>query len=766
MVTDQQLLGLVLEAAEQGEAQAAHVLGALAPKVLQVLEHSPPAYKKIHDRVAALLAGGTAAGDALMGAAMQQGGTLWQVQGMVEAACSGLLAACREAAAAEATVTSSNSGRGPKDEDVCWGAFMAARDMVLQYLSGLVDVALHLATHPESPLSSRLAQPAGPLVPALAEALSLLLQSPLLPASEGRRCQLQTNFGQRHGRYHDAAWSALLALDDCPQAAALVAALFQHRPVLLQALAASWDRLRTADDYYEESAGVAESLVECLLLSDSIPGQEERRQHKQLLVAGVRLLNYQHMEDDEFWRDRADQLMGIIRLAYGPEAVVRAPELMWSIFSEGILGPEQKGEGYALLLASPEFGTRLVKGLRQCSAACLAVVEGVLVGGEPAHTQALLAMPGLGDALALCCSRDLPCDYGGFTVDHILSDALDCQHLQAYLSQQPVLLQALLERLRLQKGDASMFWEYLAYDDSGDEWLLHQPAVLDGVVAALVVADSSCVAYDSVERLLEVAPTLVCESLLRQPSALEDMLRTLVLGYWQPQPSGSAINCDAQLLLLKGVASSQLAPRALALLPGLLAKGNAELSAGVFEAINMIQSSRAFGSGRWCKKLAATSSRGAPVLCAEGQLQALRQGVGEVQRATAAAAAARQQLQEQHQIAVAAAGASSAAGECFQGRSRQGSSRLKHDCDSGVQQQGQQGSQVQQEGGSSSSQRKGSLGRKAAAGQRAVSGRGAGGRRVPGKASSAPAVAAAGGGPGGSEVAGAEAPPARKRTRR
>jgi hypothetical protein len=662
MAGDQQLLGCVWDAAEQGKGPAAAVLCKLATKVLQVLEPSHPTHKLVHGRVTALLAGGTAAGAAFLAAALQQeGGTLWGLPGMVEAACSGLLAACREAATFDArtttfaTATSSLSNyQGVGHLYPCLVDLPPAHTVLLQYLRGLVGVVLHLATHKDTPVSSSLAELGESLVPALAEALSLLLQSLNLGVDNGCRW---TSYHKSQRPYHDAGWAALLALCECPGAAALVAALFQHQTGLLQALADSWDQM-SGFRHCEEPADNAARLAGHLLLSGSIPGQEERQQQEQVLQAAVQL--WEGLSPS-FWRGRGDLLMTLIRLPQGRAAVVEVSNLLGPIFSDGLLPPEQQQEGWALLLAMPEVFEDFVENVQDGESSALSIVDAVLRGDVPQQqAQAILAIDGLGYALAWCCHKGRYCP----ALNTMLEDALDRPDLQAFLVHEPGLLGALFEEVRLDEEQGQCFWECLADNDSGDEWLLHEPAVLDAVVAALVEVDSTPDTIDVVDRLLDAQPTLVYESLLRQPSAMEGLLRVLVRGYWQPSP-GDGTTCGTQRLLLNGLAGSDAAPRALALLPSLLAQRGYvfdanKLSAGVFEAMHHIQRRMGPGSFEWGAELAATSSKGAAVLCAEEQLQALRQGVEQVQKATAAAAAATQQLRD-HAV-VAAAGSKQGAG--------------------------------------------------------------------------------------------------------
>jgi hypothetical protein len=775
MVTDQQLLECVLGAAEQGERPAAFALAVLTPRVLQRLDYGLPTCITVFKRVTALLAGGTAAGAAFLAAALQEEGTLGRLPGMVEAACSGLLDACRKAGAVDASTSTSSSSKH-NEELPCLVDLPPAHAVLLQYLRGLVGVVLHLATTVGPPLGSSLMGLDGPLVPALAEALSLLLSSLQLRGNQGS-FSLWSGHHQGQRPYHDAAWGALLAFSVCPWT---LAALLQHQPGLLAALAVSWDQLLDTK-YCEEPADNAARLAACLLLSGSIPGQEERRQQEQLLVAAVRLWD---MAWPEYWHGQGDRLLQLLELPHGPKAVVGAPRLMDALCAcyawdtgEDLLNHEQQWECFALLLDAPDFHTWLVEGLRRGSETCLTAVQAVLgeVGSE--LTLALLAVPGLGDALVQCCSIA----GSSLALDWFFGDALGGVELQEYLGQHPALLQALVARL-LRKLDSGYFWSCLVQADS-DEWLLQQPVLLDAVVHELVGSRSHCQwTGEVVGRLLGVAPSPVSESLLRQPSAVEELLRVFGRRCQQQQPpQGAPANQqDWPRLLLGELAKPQLAPRALLLLPGLLAQGDAELSAGVFEAMNVIQSHIAPGTLDWVAELAATCSRGGAVLCAEEQLPALQQGVEQVQMAIATAAAAMQQLQEQQQEAAAAAGASGTAGECFLGCSGPGSSTLNHGGDSGVQQQGQQVDRLQaaqaQQVGSSSSQRKGRCW--GAAGQRLVpeagSPAGAGGRVVTRRASSAHAAAAAAGGGGGggggvcggSGVHGAEAPPVRKRTRR
>jgi hypothetical protein len=409
----------------------------------------------------------------------------------------------------------------------------------------------------------------------------------------------------------------------------------------------------------------------------------------------------------------------------------------------------------------------VVEGVHAGDVACLAVVEWVLDGGSTGQLQLLLDMPGLGDALTQCCSADEYCA----AVDWFLGDALHDEQLQEYLGQHPPLLHALVERLRWSEGRAKHFWKCLLGDDVGDGWLLQQPMLLDSVVAALVLGGSSSSSdmYEVMRRLLWSGPSLVFESLLRQPGVLKELLRVLVRCYWRPQPGTSSDDAATHLLLLQELAGSELAPRAMAMLPGLLAEGDAELSAGVFEAMNVMQvrmegaASHPDSEGfDWGEELAASSSRAAPVLCAEEQLQTLRQGVEEVHTATAAAAATTRQLEKQHRAAVAAAEVRAVAGAHMLRRSGQGSRRLNTHGSQGVQQQGQQDAAPQQVG--ASSQHKGRSRR--ATGQQAVAGTGnqpgAGGQLEPGKVVAAPVAAGVAHGHRGS---GAGAPPAPKRTR-
>jgi hypothetical protein len=639
MASDQQLIGLILDKAEQGEGSAAAVLAAVVPLACLVVEPGDAARTLVHDRVTALLAGGTAAGAAFLTAGLLAGGILFEAPGMLEAACSGLLAACNAATAVEGSIISSSSSskdsssRVRAGERACLADLPPAHTVLLQYLRGLVGVVLHLATELGSPLSDCLAEEAGPLVPALAEVLSLLLSSLQLPGSSSWDRYCTYGYGQRP--YHDAAWAALLALSECPGTAALVAAVVKHQPALLEGLESSWNN-SLYSMFCEEPYDMAARLAACLLLSGSVPGQEERQQLEGLLEAALQL-----WETPGFWHRRAGMLMELLRLPQGPAAVMHMPSLLVAIFTSSLLGPHQQ-EGWALLMATPVFATQLLEGLGRQQEEWLAVVEAVWESVEPAHTLALLAIPGLGDALAQCCNIAEDC----CALDWILGDALTDEVLQAYLAQQPVLLQALVARLRLVPEHSSYLWDCLGEDDSGDGWLLGPPWVMDGVVAGLVVA--RCYpALAAAERLLDAHPAML-ESLLRQPSAVEGLLRVLVRHYWRPPPDRTPCGFT-QLRVLEALADSHLAPQALVLLPGLLAKGDAELSVGVFEAMHLIQSRMAPGSMDWCQDLAATSSSGAEVLGVEGQLQSLRQGAEEVQRATAAAAAATRQLQEQLQ---------------------------------------------------------------------------------------------------------------------
>jgi hypothetical protein len=769
MVRDQQLLSLVLDAADQGEGPAADVVVLMAPKLL---EGSQPLQHTHHERVMALLAGGTAAGGALLAAALQQeGGTLWKVPGMVEAACSGLCAACDHASAVLATHSTSTSSsiRGQHEEVACLTELLQARARPIKYLRGLVDVVLHLANQLDSPGSSRLGELGGCLVPALSQGLSLLLESAQLPVC----AQMAPYYRQGQVRDQDAAWAALLALSECPGAAALVAALFQHQPGLCQALAASWDQLPAAMyAKLRKSAETAAHLAARLLLRGSLPGQQERRHHQHLLVAAVGL--WDRVWPD-YWQGQADLLMELLRLPHGPEAVVQTPHLMgtifpWAIwdFEEGLLGPGHTWDGLGLLLRAPDFHRWLVQGLARHSAACLSIVGWVWRENEAWYTQALLAVPGLGDALAQCCSMDSSI----LAVDRIMGYALCDEELQEYLAREPQLLQALVARLFLKKENAYRFWNCLVDDGSGDEWLLQQPALLDGVLRDLVVADSSwCVGW-VVGRLLVVAPNLVCESLMRQPAVVEGMLRVLVQRSRQqqlPANSGSDDEDDEvnwPRLLLEGLANSHLASRMLSLLLGLLTRGDAELSAGVFEAMHLMQSRTNTSRLIW-GELAVTSSRGAAVLCAEGQLQALRQGMEQVEAAAAATAATTQQLKEQQQAVAAAAGTQDGAPERHLPRR---SKRTNSHGGPAVQQPAQQvvglRRMVAEQEVVGSSQRNLKGRRKAAAGQRAVaaagSRQGAGERLVPGKVVTAPPAASIL--EDGREDA--EAPPAPKRTRR
>jgi hypothetical protein len=613
-------------------------------------------------------------------------------------------------------------------------------------------------------------------VPALAEALSLLLTSLKLPGS--------FIAGHSQRPYHDAAWAALLALSECPQTADLLAALLQHQPGLLEGLAASWDMLKDVRRC-EEPADTAARLAVCLLLSGSIPGQQDRQQQEQLLVAAMQVWD---RVSPSFWYGRADLLMEVVRLPQGRKAVTATSNLLDTFFvadfEETVLGRQQVlsdgqvSEARALLLASTDFTTWLVEGLQQGDQMCLGVVGCVLEHVDSQHTQQLLAIPGLGDALVQCCND--PNFYPA--LDWLLGGALSYVQLQQYLDQQPQLLQALITRLFQRVGDVEYFWCCLEDDARGDWWLLQQPALLDGVLRGIVV-DGSGWTDNVVPRLLFLDPSAVCGSLMRQPHVLRTLLMALGRHCQQQQPAdgASADQQDWQRKLVAELACTEHALRALALLPGLLAEGSAELSAGVFEAMHLMQSRLWPSRWPWGAELAATSSKGTSVMNLEGQLQALRQGVEEVQGATAAAAAAMQQLQEQQQIAGAAAGASHMAGDdlpCRSAASGRGSRRGSSHGAQGVQQQGQPGGGVrsaavaQQEG--RSSQRKGRC--REAAGELAVAGVGskrrASGRLVPGKASPAEASAAARrvAAPfhAGDGFEGAVAPPAAaaKRTRR
>jgi hypothetical protein len=745
MITDQQLLCHVLDAAEQGEAPAAAVLTALAPLVLQVLEPTHPTPKLVHDRVTALLAGGTAAGGAFLAAALQlEGGTLWGLPGMVEAACSGLLAACREAAAVDASTTTSSS-QVFSEKFPCLVDLPPAHAVLLQYLRGLVGVVLHLATHLDPHQSAKLAEVAGPLVPALAEALTLLLESLQMPQTCNWLRRVWVGGCKRP--YHDAAWAALLALSECPETAALVAALLQHQPGLLQALAASWDHCED-HKHCEEPANTAARLARCLLLKGGISGQEERQHHQQLLVAAVSLWDKVY---PNWYHGQVGMVVMLVQLPHGPQAVVHAPRLLNYIFQHGLLGPVRGPDAWARLLVSQEFATGLVAGVREGNSACLAVVGCVWSGNVPAHTQALLAMPGLGDALVRCCSRD------GATpaVDGVLGSALRSKAVQAYLAQQPVLLQALAARLSRKPEQATMLISRMTSAYPLPNWVLQHPVLLDQVVHALVVARPSGDVSALVSYLLHVGASLVCESLLRQPSAVAELLRVGVRRRGRLLFGVGGI--DAQQLLLEGLVNSSLAPRVLAMLPSLLEEGDADLSLGVFTAMHLIQTRLGPGSLNWCQELASTSSRGGEVLCAEGQLQALYQGLEEMKQATAAAAAATRQLEEQRQAAVVAAGIQAAVRDQLQGAGQVGSGRVSSHVSPGAQQQGQQASAPQALGKHSG-----------AAVQQAVAGAGsqpgAGGRPVPGRAVTAPAAAAAGV-PHGHGGQGAVAPPPPKRTR-
>jgi hypothetical protein len=744
MTTDQQLMRLVLEAVEQGHAPAAAVLAALSLKLLRVLDYSHPICRQALARATALLASGTAAGGAFLAAVMLQGGTLLEEEGMVEAACSGLQAACSHAAAAMDASTSSSSEANSEDAP-CLVDLPPAHAVLLQYLRGMVGLLLHLAPDPDAPPNTWLVEVEGPLVPALAEAFSLLLESLQLPGSSS---WCENRDAKRP--YHDAAWAALLALCECRGATFLVALLFQHQPELCVALARSWD-LRFWTIHCEEPANNAARLAAILVLNGSIPGQEPRRQQPAVVKAALLLWNRVW---PDFWCGKADLLMEMLRLFHGPGAVMQVPGLLVAIFEGGLLGPEHKEEGWGLLLAAPPLAGQLVDDLLQYGTTSLSIVEAVLSEDVPELTQALLAVPGLGGALACCVYTGHVCP----AVDHLLGVALGDQMLQAYLAQEPQLLEALLLRLQVNQGDhAECFWHSLADDDSGDDWLLQQLVVLDGVVAGLAVVDSIADTERVVERLLGVAPSLVCQSLLRQPEALEELLRTLVRCCWQA-PAGRARSYGAQLLLLEGLAESELAHCALLLLPYMLTQGDAELSAGVFEAMHLIQKRITQSCSCWAGALAATSSRGAAVLCAEEQLAALRQAMEKVQQATVAAAAATQQLHEQHKAVVEAV-VQPAAGHHLPGRS-QGSNRQVNS--RGGQGEQQQGAEPQQVGGSGQRKSK----RIAAAAQSALVGtctkQGAGGRLVSGKALPAPAAAPT---PGGSGVPVGGALPAPKRTR-
>jgi hypothetical protein len=205
----------------------------------------------------------------------------------------------------------------------------------------------------------------------------------------------------------------------------------------------------------------------------------------------------------------------------------------------------------------------------------------------------------------------------------------------------------------------------------------------------------------------------------------------------------------------------------MALLPGLLADADAELSAGVFESSNFIQA-HMDPTLNWGHDLAATSSRAAPVQHTDKQLAALHQGLQEVQQAGAAAAATAQQLLDQQQAAVAAAGtkAAAAAGSgCLPGHGQRRSMRVAKHSAGVPQQPAQLGAELrseagrQQEAAVSSGKHKGTPRQQAAA----AAGRklGAGGRHVPDQVpTSTRAASAAAGGDVGVPPA-----PACKRTR-
>jgi hypothetical protein len=326
--------------------------------------------------------------------------------------------------------------------------------------------------------------------------------------------------------------------------------------------------------------------------------------------------------------------------------------------------------------------------------------------------------------------------------------------VQAYLEQQPVLQQALAARMGRKQEYASFLLAVLAAPRA-DEWLVQQPVLLDGVLAALMAGGGTFVTMRVVSRLLGAAPSLLCESLLRQPSIVEQLLRTLVRRYWQA-PWATAASGGVELELLQKLASSGFAPRTLALLPGLMAKGDAVLWTGVFEAMHLIQNRMAPSSLSWGGELAAASSSGTAMLCAEGQLLVMHRGVEQVQRANAAAAATTQHLLEH----LPAAGTQAAAGDHLPGRSQGGNKRLQRHQAGALQQPAPPGVVV-----ASSREHQGVPGQQAAAA--ATSKRAAEGHQVPGRV---PAPTAAGGALAAAAVwcavVGAPPPLVYKRTRR
>jgi hypothetical protein len=677
VIQDQQLLEEVMQGAEARWVPATEVLVNLAPQLFQqqLDDSASPSTssQQMYTRFTALLAAGGQAGAALVLALMIKSSLLLaRLPGAWEAACSGLRAACSQAAAAaeaddsladlvvRGTFSSSGGTTGPggsSSKPVIGGStdpavggsssggsssglgdpFPLAVCACMVYVKELADAAGQFAADTLLP-DSRLT---GPLVPALGAGVQLLLgfKPPRqLSAEEAMKlCDIMS-----------AAWEAMLSLSSRQETAAILGEVFQQQQGLCDRLAASWTCLPNDAAACGKAGDVTARLACALLLGGGVPGQEERRQHKGLLVAAVGL--WDRVWPD-YWKGRPAQLMEVMQLPHGPAAVARAGALLEQIFSEDVLGPDHP-EGWLLLLGAPDFGAELVDGVRLGGETALLIVYEVWAQRVPAHCQALVAIPGLADALAECCRRDE--DLPG--VDDVLCELLYCEEGQAYLGQHPALLEALVTRLLLKKEYALPIWETLADWDGADDWLLQQPLLLEGMMRALVAADSTWDTNEVVERLRGDAPFM--EALLRQPAAVEELLRVLVRRYCHPQPPGGppAGDRSTQLMLVEGLAAPEVAPRALALLLGLLVKGDPELSAGVFEAMNLIQRTSDFTSvGAWGGELAAIAARAGPVQQADERLQALRQGREVVQSGAVAAAAVVHALQEQLRQAEAAA---------------------------------------------------------------------------------------------------------------
>jgi hypothetical protein len=228
-----------------------------------------------------------------------------------------------------------------------------------------------------------------------------------------------------------------------------------------------------------------------------------------------------------------------------------------------------------------------------------------------------------------------------------------------FLEQHPELLQALVTRLDTNRSFVEQVVDLLLHwadcDDDMVWWVLGQPLLMEAVLRMLVKHDSwGCT---EVVKWLQGDPSLM-EALLRQPPLVADVLLGLVHHKRRHQrlALASATGDEyefpcIQQLLVEGLATPDFVARALAVMLGLLGSGSDQLSAGVFEAMGIIQRKlRSHPSSArvvWGRELAVVAAKAAPVLQATEQLQALRQVVVEVQGAAAAATHALEHKQQQ-----------------------------------------------------------------------------------------------------------------------